>query len=255
MNKEKLFKNQAIPDRELNLPTTYVSGINNYKKSALNPVDYDDYTQWKSEMSNNYDNFFQMTTPPQRNPYGVAGYEPAMKKLEQQLPGRPSTLNNPFKNVQIQDYGMPQRYGKASNENPNPNFYSRLFQSPDDALWNRSASEARFITQPVGSVPNDQIKFAEWLWGKNFVCKSGSIYDRYGYPYTPDSLVCNGTNAAEPENGGQLDNSYGVAFPQGASFWSNNINYGYGFGGIPGAIPPNNNSSSGLNPYPIIPKF
>jgi hypothetical protein len=255
------FENSVkYSDKELNMPSSHASNVNSYHKNALNPQNYDEYTNWQNDMSKNYDNFFQLATPPQNNPYGVAGYPPAMKKLEQQhLPKRPSTPNNPFMNVPIKDYGVPQRYSKASNQDPNPNFYSKLFRSPDDALWHRQASEAQFATQAVNSNPNEQIKFAEWLWGKNFVCKSGSIYDRYGFPTTPDSMVCNGFNAASPENGGSVDNNYGVAFPQGASFYVDSPNYGYGFGGIEGAIqPPIDNQVGGtsqLNPTNLVPNY
>lgn len=254
------FKNESIPEKELEMPSVQADMTNLARKNALNPIHYDDYTRWKSDMSHNYDNFFQMAVPPQRNPFGVAGYPPAMKKLEQQLPGRPTNMNNPFKNVPIRDYGIPQRYGKASKENPNPNFYKKMFQSPDDALWHRQASESRFVTQPVTAVPNEQVKFAEWLWGKNFVCKSGSIFDRFGYKYTPDSLVCNGANAAEPENGGSVPNNYGVphTFPHGSPY-VNNINYGGGFGGIEGGIQMNNAQPVGgswqLNPHTLVPHF
>lgn len=254
------FKNEVIPEPELEMPSVQADMVNSARKNALNPTHYDEYTNWMSDMSRNYDNFFQMAVPPQRNPFGVAGYPPALKQLELQLPGRPTNMNNPFKNVPIRDYGIPQRYGKSSGENPNPNFYKKMFQSPDDALWHRQASEAQFVTQPVTSVPNEQVKFAEWLWGKSMVCKTGSIYDRYGFPYTPDSLVCNGFNAAEPENGGSLNNGYGVpaTYPNASPF-SKNLNYGYGFGGIPGGIQMSNIQPTGgswqLNPYPLVPHF
>ena len=75
------------------------------------------------------------------------------------------------------------------------------------------------------------------LYGNNQVGKTGSIYDRYGYPYTPDSLINTGINAASPQNGGQVDNNFGTPVVAGASPWVNNPNYGYGFGGVPGGMP------------------
>jgi len=258
-NQQILFENDAIPQKMLNQPSIQAANIEKERKNELNPLNYDEYTNWKTNMPKNYGNFMQMTTSPQRSPFGVAGYPPAMKKLEQQLPERPTTLNNPFMNVPIHDYGIPQKYSKADlKDDPNPNFYEKLFMTPDNALWRRQASERSFTTMPNSSNPNEQTKFAEWLYGKNFVCKSGSIYDRFGYPYTPDSLVCNGFNAASPENGGQVDNNYGVPNTQpNASPWVNNPNYGWGFGGIQGGIPMTNLTpgSPTLYPYPLVPHF
>jgi len=58
---------------------------------------------------------------------------------------------------------------------------------------------------PVGSVPNNQGEFANWLYGNRFICKHGSVYQHYGIEYTDDSLTCNGFNAAEPTNKGLLN--------------------------------------------------
>ena len=143
-------------------------------------------------------------------------------------------------NVPISNYDIPQNYGKAENhcgKSCKKNFYKNLFRSPDDALWERQSSERQFYTTPNTSVPNEQNKFAMWLYGNNQVGKTGSIYDRYGYPYTSDSLINTGVNAASPQNGGQVDNNFGTPNVQGASPWVNNPNYGYGFGGVPGGIP------------------
>lgn len=192
---------------------------------------------------------------PQMNPFGMSGNPHAMKRLQLNLPQRNATRNNPFSNVRISDYGEKQKYGSSGHcgKKCKEDFYAKMTRSPDDALWLRRASERQYITAPVDSVPNEQTKFAEWLYGKNHVCKSGSIYDRYGYPYTPDSLVCDGYNAASPENAGQVENNYGtpLMYPH-ASFWANSNDVGYGLGGIPGGIPPpnmkRNSGSSFLNP-------
>ena len=71
-------------------------------------------------------------------------------------------------------------------------------------------------------------------------------------------MTCTGFNAASPENGGQLDNNYGVPSTEpNASPWVNNPNYGWGFGGIPGGVPMQNLSSesNALVPFPLVPHF
>lgn len=221
-----------------------------------------DYLKWNDSKPNGFQNFMELTSAPQRNPYGLTGNPEAMKYYEIQKPERPSTQNNPFMNPPIEDYDEPQNWARAEPEcgkSCKKNFYRSLFQTPDDALWNRQASERQFYTVANSSIPNEQVKFAEWLYGNNQVGKSGTLYDRYGYPYTADSLVSTGNNAASPQNGGQLDNNYGTPTAQGTSPWINNPNYGYGFGGIQGGIPyPSGNIGSPMammSPYPLAPVF
>jgi hypothetical protein len=249
-------------NEELEQPSAQTTGICNERKRSLNPVNYNEYTNWKSQMNKDYSNFMQLTTSPQNNPFGIAGNKEAMNSLELQKPLRPTDKRNPFMNVPIRDYNIPQKYSKAEGHcgvECKKNFYNDLFRSPDDALWNRQASERQFYTTPVTSVPNEQKKFAEWLYGNNFVGKSGSLYDRYGYPYTADSLVNTGVNAASPQNAGQVNNNYGTPVVQGASPWVNNPNYNYGFGGIPGAIPYHNITPGPptmmMYPMPLFPVF
>lgn len=248
-------------ESELNENSKHKNEICAKRNEELNPMLYDDYTNWQTNLdkNKNYNNFLKLTTQPQNNPFGIAGNIDAMKKLELQKPDRHSTLNNPFMNVPIQDYNIPQKFGRAQKHcgsKCKQNFYKKLFQSPSDALFEREASERQFYTTPNSSVPNEQTKFAQWLYGNNFVGKSGSIYDRYGYPYTPDSLVNTGFNAASPSNGGQVENNFGVPSVC-ASPWVNNPNYGYGFGGVPGGVPYHNIQSNSpnmqTNPMPLFP--
>lgn len=116
------------------------------------------------------------------------------------------TPNNPFMNVNPTDYDRPQEYKdyyryKIEEDTPKKEYVEQevkddftlgLYQDPNGKLWERHNSQREYISQPVGSVPNDQSEFAQWLYGREYVCKTGSIYDRYGLQYTPDSLVCSG---------------------------------------------------------------
>ena len=250
----------------LEQPTAQVLDISN-EKNKLSSINFPntadgEYLKFSQDNNTNYGNFMNNTLGPQNNPFGINGNKAAMKHLELQKKKRKTTNNNPFMNVPIVDYDRPQKYGRSEEEcgpKCKKNFYKTLFRNTDDALWNRSSSERQFYTTPNTSVPNEQMKFAQWLYGNNQVGKTGSIYDRYGYPYTSDSLVNTGVNAASPQNGGQVENNYGTPFVNGASQWVNNPNYGYGFGGIPGGIPyPTMVPSSPMmmtSPYPLVPIF
>ena len=118
---------------------------------------------------------------------------------------RPSTVNNPMMNVPITDYDTVQKYDNynhyMSNTDPSKlnvrsqmetNLINKLFQDPADKLFERNNSQRQWYSVANGSVPNDQTAFAESLFGREYVCKSGSIWDRYGLAYTDDSLACTG---------------------------------------------------------------
>lgn len=130
---------------------------------------------------------------------------------------RAPTVNNPFMNVSPLDYDTPPFFdgyekitypGNVSQNtraNMKSDFEKGLFQDASGRLWERENSQRQFVSQPVGSVPSDQAEYANWLYGNNKVCKSGSIWDRYGVAYTDDSLVCNGFNVSSPTNHGILN--------------------------------------------------
>jgi len=262
-NPSMVMFNMNEMTNELNDESKYVAQQKN-KLSSINFPETSDgeYLNYVENIPKEYANFMELTAGPQNNPYGLTGNKAAMKHLELQKPARPTTAKNPFMNVPIADYGARQNYGsseKVCDSNCKKNFYKTLFQDPSDNLWQKSASERQYYTTPNTSVPNEQSKFAQWLYGNNQVGKSGSIYDRYGYPYTSDSLVNTGVNAASPQNAGQVENNYGTPNVQGASQWVNNPNYGYGFGGIQGGIPypttTNTSSMMTMSPYPMTPHF
>ncbi len=133
---------------------------------------------------------------------------------------RTPTANNPFMNVMPLDYGAPpifdnyNRYEKVNYPTPDSQhireeveseFERGLYQNANGRLWDRTNSQRQFVSQPVGSVPNDQGEFANWLYGTPGNCKHSSIWDRYGVQYTDESLLCNGFNVATPTNKGLLN--------------------------------------------------
>jgi hypothetical protein len=132
---------------------------------------------------------------------------------------REPTGPNPMMNVNPLDYGMnpvfnnynryeaknyPSKKNNKIRTDIKTEFEKGLYKDADSLLWNRVNSQREFVSMPVGSVPNEQGEFGNWLYGVDKVCKSGSIWDKYGVKYTDDSLVCNGFNVAEPTNKGLL---------------------------------------------------
>jgi hypothetical protein len=135
------------------------------------------------------------------------------------------TIDNPFMNVMPMDYDEPSlfadyvRYEKSTYPSKKElqvrnmvknNFEKGLIQNSDSLFWNRLNSERQFYSAPVGSVPNKQDEFGQWLYGVNAAagghnCKMGSIYQHYGVEYTDDSLLCTGFDVATPTNKGLLN--------------------------------------------------
>ena len=81
---------------------------------------------------------------------------------------------------------------------------NNLFKGTQGALWERVNSQRQFYTANGDEFPYEKMgEFANWLYGKKYVCKSGSIYMHDSCGLTPeDSLVCTGNDAAEPSNFG-----------------------------------------------------
>lgn len=131
---------------------------------------------------------------------------------------RSPTDNNPFMNVMPIDYDAKpiyMDYNRYENsygpkqleirDSVESKFENKLWQNEESRLFERLNSQRQFVSQPVGSVPNKQDEFASWLYGNQYVCKQGSIWDKYGLKYTDDGLLCNGFNAAAPTNQGLLN--------------------------------------------------
>jgi hypothetical protein len=131
---------------------------------------------------------------------------------------RKPTVNNPMMNVPVTDYDKPQKYNdyeryeavkkdtvytNAVRDQVEDEFTKGLYQNPSDKLWNRENSQRQYISQPIGSVPNDTVELAQWLYGNTdgSLCKQGSIWDRYGLNYVENN--CNGYNVSTPTNFGR----------------------------------------------------
>lgn len=132
---------------------------------------------------------------------------------------RQPMINNPMMNVPITAYDTEQLYSdydryldtnsvtsNTINVDTNVEKYleNNLFQDPGDYFFGKTNSQRQWYSVPVGSVPNKQDVFANWLYSTPGNCKNGSIWMSKGVMYTDDSLLCTGFNAAEPTNFGIL---------------------------------------------------
>jgi hypothetical protein len=102
-----------------------------------------------------------------------------VEELKQKKP----TLNNPFMNPNITDYGVPQtsqvpnysqdtKDAETTRAQIEDKFNYNLYKSIDD-VYDKNNSQRQFYTVPNTDIPSDQVKFLEFLYGdmaKN--CKS-----------------------------------------------------------------------------------
>lgn len=129
---------------------------------------------------------------------------------------RVPSVNNPMMNVPITDYDRKPTYNSYTATYNHPNnvdsksindkteFYwsNKLFKDPADVFWEKNNSQRQWYSTPNGSNPANQTEFAEYLYGSDLVCKSGSIWAKYDVPYTEDSLACTGY-----DRGGKMTNA------------------------------------------------
>ena len=91
-----------------------------------------------------------------------------------------STIENPFMNPSIADITYnPNRppacdiSDKQVQDTIENNFNKRLFKDVGD-LYAKMSSQREFYTVPSTTIPNDQMQFAEWLYGSSMTCKEGN---------------------------------------------------------------------------------
>lgn len=87
------------------------------------------------------------------------------------------TVNNPFMNVLPSDYqDNPNRPAACNQNDPEVKkkikeyFENGLYRDVNDP-FERNNSQRQFYTMPSTTIPNDQIGFARWLFGKENTCK------------------------------------------------------------------------------------
>lgn len=104
------------------------------------------------------------------------------------------TKNNPFMNISMEDYTKnPNRQVITKNpllcnrnisDKVNDKFNINLYKDLDD-IFDKNNSQRQFYTTPITTIPNDQGKFAKWLYNKNKTCKEGNGYQCVINNYTP----------------------------------------------------------------------
>lgn len=99
------------------------------------------------------------------------------KKKACQVP----TFDNPYMNPLQQDFSndrvkLPacRLENEGVEDGINHYFNENLYKNAED-LFEKKNSERQFYTVPATTVPNDQIKFAEWLWKEADTCKYNGI--------------------------------------------------------------------------------
>ena len=115
-----------------------------------------------------------------------------------------SDSNNPLKNISIPEYDTKPDYSDSSKSTDLNKFINnKLFQTESDYLFDKEARQ--FYTMPNNKKPNEQGKFANWLYGTTDNCKSDSIYaHRLGY--TIENKNCDtALNVSVPTNEGQIN--------------------------------------------------
>lgn len=135
----------------------------------------------------------------------------AQKNLDREnLPRRESDFvdftsdpNNPLKNILPTEYDKPQDNSGASPSDFRTTKFvdGKVFQTEADYIFDKNTRQ--YYTMPNTLVPNEQGEFAQWLYGTENNCRSGSIYARR--TGTPEaSTNCTGFDVSVPTNFGKL---------------------------------------------------
>lgn len=106
------------------------------------------------------------------------------------------TNENPFMNILLDDWEKtPNR--EAINKLPNANigdiqetindkFNKNLYRDLGD-VFEKENSQRQFYTTPITTIPNNQDKFAKWLYYKSETCKEGNGNQCYVNNHNPPS--------------------------------------------------------------------
>ena len=99
------------------------------------------------------------------------------------------TENNPFMNVLVSDYVLNPEKKKACNVSKKPirkaaqkYFDTNLYRSVSD-IFNKEASDRQWVTNPITTIPNEAVEFAQWCYGGGKTCKEGNGTRCYSNSY------------------------------------------------------------------------
>lgn len=161
---------------------------------ALIALAYPYFADKKKDSKNlNLETPLSLPSKPLASPSSSAKSPPSVPLIKPKL--RP-TKNNPFMNINTLQLGQPESFQDeldivdslllensegASDTNPigilddsvnsttqskeiDKHFYQDLFRDTSD-IYGKVHSQRQFYTMPVTTIPNDQEKFANWLYG------------------------------------------------------------------------------------------
>ncbi len=109
-----------------------------------------------------------------------------LQKIQKTKP----TVDNPFMNINLitDDKNKNEAYKSHNNNNIkneiNDKFNTKLYRDVSD-LYSKNNSQREFYTMPSTQIPNDQNKFADWLYKTGPTCKEDTIKCQPGITSTP----------------------------------------------------------------------
>ena len=90
------------------------------------------------------------------------------------------TYNNPFGNITLDEYkNNPNRDNKINVNDEkdmkqvDEKFNNNLYKDVND-IFNKNNSMRQFIVNPIRTIPNKQMEFAKWCYGRPKTCKEGN---------------------------------------------------------------------------------
>ena len=106
--------------------------------------------------------------------------EDRIKNIDNMSEFKKPTLNNPFMNNKITDYGK-KNIKRACPSYNNVGVQNRIDELYEDGVYkdfkdvfSKNTGYRQFYTMPNTEVPNNQGDFAQWLYGKPPSCKEGN---------------------------------------------------------------------------------
>lgn len=102
-----------------------------------------------------------------------------------------STVENPFMNVLVTDYGTGKDRPAACNvldkkvqKKMETNFNAKIYRDVSD-IYSNMSSQREFYTMPNTSIPNNAESFAEFCYGTGPTCKEGNGEQCWDMAYRP----------------------------------------------------------------------
>ena len=112
-----------------------------------------------------------------RSETNFGSFGDGFSSTEREETGQTPTLENPFMNVLLTDYGdNPKRKSAAVTEDKerDKKFRFNLYRELGD-VYERNHSERQYYTMPNTTIPNNRDDFAKWLYKSNKTLKEQTL--------------------------------------------------------------------------------